>query len=315
MPRTVSRRAKQDEYDEDEEVRQGGPRSRYDDDEDDDRPSRPARRSRRDEEDDEPRSSRRRSRDEDDDDAPRSSRRRSRDTDDDERPKRSETSRRRGQVEDDDEDGERGSSGAVSTTIGRGRDGLRKHRETHKGGNFPDKFKVEEDKKIIVKFLDDDFFVTYYEHWIDEFRGQKRQMSFVCLGDDCPLCEIGDSPSFFALINVLDFTKPKSPAVAVWYASADPGGKIEELINDLEELEKHLTDEDTYAVVSKKKGKNGFFSYAVSKVKARDLEEDYRIAPLDDDELDDFGGQVYDENIVRITPRKTLREIADELSE
>lgn len=224
----------------------------------------------------------------------------------------------------------RGSEDAKSNTISRGRDGLRRHRETHQAGNFPTRFTVEADKKIIVKFLDADFFIGYYQHWLND--SPVKQKSFICLGEDeetreslCPLCDIGDKPTFYVLINVLDFTNKRDPQVRVWYATTNPGECIEEKINDLEELAREkdlpadqwptIADGDRYFVVSKKKGKNGFFSYSVEAVKARDLEEDYNIPPLDDAELAEFLGQTYNEDIVRITPRQTLREIANELSE
>jgi hypothetical protein len=37
--------------------------------------------------------------------------------------------------------------------------------------------------------LFDEPFITFYEH-------ERDGKSFVCLGDDCPLCEIGDEPRY-----------------------------------------------------------------------------------------------------------------------
>ena len=297
MPRSTTRSARRsaDAYDEDQEVRQGGRASRYDDDEDE-APRRSV--------------SRRRSRDEEE-----------------ERPARSRTTTRsRSRREDsDDEDGRdsrrasrtEGAREAKSTSMGRGREGLRKHRETHKSGNYPEKLRVDDGEEVLIKFVDDDFFITYYEHWIEEFKGEKRQMSFVCLGEDCPLCDIGDEPKFYALINVLDLRKPSKPELKVWYATPNPAGKIEDEMESQEgkRTPKSINDPDLYYIVSKKKERNNFRSYSLKEVKARDLEEDYEVEPLDDTELADLNEDAYTEDIVRINKRSDLQDIADELSE
>lgn len=244
-----------------------------------------------------------------------------RDDDEDERPRsrRSEGTRSRSRGEDSDDRESRrasrseGAKEATSTTIGRGREGLRQHRETHKSGDFPDRFKVG-DNEVLVKFLNDDFVITYYEHWIEEFKGEKRQMSFVCLGDDCPLCDIGDDPKFYALINVVDLSNPRKPALKLWYATPNPGGLVEDEMDSLEERDKTIDDPGFYYVVSKKKQRNNFFAYSIKQVKARDLEEDGYGEPLDKTELQDFADKAWGEDVVRINTRRDLKEIADELS-
>jgi hypothetical protein len=267
-----------------------------------------------------------RTREQDDADERRRLHRRSHDEneDEDERPARR-TARSRSRDEDSDKDGREarrsrrseGAREATSSSIGRGREGLRRHRETHQSGDFPDRFKIDEGDKVLIKFLDEEPFVTYYEHWIDEFRREKgRQCSYICLGDEgsgCPLCDIGDKPNFYALFNVVDFAKPSRPKLTVWYATPNPGGLIEDEINELEENNKKLDDPDRYYAVSKKKGKNGFTNYSLTAVKARDLDEDWNAEPLTSDELADF--EKYDDSIVRINKRSELRDIADELND
>lgn len=72
---------------------------------------------------------------------------------------------------------------------------------------------------MLIKFLDDEPFITYYEHQLNELDGKQ---SFVCLGNDCPLCEIGDDPRYRACFNVIDLSDPDDPKVAVWRAAPDP---------------------------------------------------------------------------------------------
>jgi hypothetical protein len=260
-----------------------------------------------------------RSRDEDEDERParRSSRRDSDDSSGDERPRRA---ARRSRDEDEDEGsgrrsrGEGRSSGApMPTNTGRGRASVRKHRETHRSGDFAPKFTVPEKEDVLIKFIDDDFFFTYYEHWIREFQGQRRQMSFVCLGDNCPLCEIGDDPKFTALINVIDLSDPDDPQAKVWYCTPNPAEVVEELMDDAKSSP--VNDKDKYFAVSKKQQKNKFTSYKAVLVKARDLEEDWDTKPLSSGEIDDLAAQAYTEDdCVRITPKRDMQDVADELS-
>jgi hypothetical protein len=269
---------------------------------------------------DEPRSPRRDD-DEDNDRGDRSRRTtRRRSQDEDEHPRRG-TFRSRSRGEDSDDRESRrasrseGAKEATSTTLGRGREGLRRHAETHQGGDFPDRFKVGDDE-VLVKLLDEDFIITYYQHeFFDDFKGEKRQKTFVCLGDDCPLCDIGDSPRFYALINVVNLANPSKPKLELWYATPNPGGLLGDEMDALEERDKKINDPAFYYVVSKKKQKNNFYSYSLKQVKSRDLEEDGYGIPLTDAELAEFIDKAWDEDVVRINPRKELREIADELSD
>lgn len=206
----------------------------------------------------------------------------------------------------------------ISDAIGRGRQGFRDHRKNNPGGaNFPgkdDKFKVDEDVRVTVRFLDDDFFITYYEHeFFKEFEGEKRQKTFICLGSDCPLCAIGDKPKFYGLINVL--IVGRKPGVRLWFATPGPGGKIEDQMDELDEMNppRKVDDPQFYFQVTKTKGKNGFFEYKISRVKARDLEEDFGIQPLTEREIASYAAEKWTDEFIRITPRAKLLEIAEEL--
>jgi hypothetical protein len=161
-------------------------------------------------------------------------------------------------------------------------------------------------EEVLIKFLDGDFILTLYLH---DVKGQ----GLVCLGDDCPLCDIGDSPKFYALINVIDLSNPRKPALKLWYATPNPGGLLEDEIDSLEKRDKQINDPAYYYVVGKKKQQNGFYAYSLKQVKARDLEEDYGVTPLADDELEDFAEKAWTEDVVRINPKSKLQEIADEL--
>jgi len=67
-------------------------------------------------------------------------------------------------------------------------------------GDYPTDFKFTEQGRL-VRFLEDEPFAVYKQHWVDRSEGRR---SFVCLGNDCPLCQIaGDIPRSKAAFNVL----------------------------------------------------------------------------------------------------------------
>jgi len=76
---------------------------------------------------------------------------------------------------------------------------------------------------VLIKFLDGEPSLTYYEHWLNELDGKK---SFVCLGDDCPLCEIGDDPRYRVCFDVIDLSGPGDPKAGVWRATPGPAGDL-----------------------------------------------------------------------------------------
>jgi hypothetical protein len=197
----------------------------------------------------------------------------------------------------------RDSAPAASTRVSKGWGGVRKHRE--ESSSYASNFKVS-DEEVLVKFLDDEPFVTYYQHWLQELDGKK---SFTCLGDDCPLCEIGDDPRFLAVFNVIDLRD--DPEVKIWEASPQPAGEIEEISKN--SRTSPLNRDDLYFAVSKKKGKNGFWAYTILPVKERDLPEDWDMDPLTPSELSGLTDKMYDESIVRISTREELLGVVDDL--
>jgi len=345
--RTLSRRGRRhddDDYDPtpDESKNVG----RYDDDDDyDDRPARGRGRSRRDDEDEAPRSRRAAAYDDDeppargrsrrddeppargrsrrDDEPPARARRR---PDDDEPPARS---RGRGGYDDDDQssrrprrsgrddddrrppsrgrgrDEEHGPRrGATSTTVGRGWGGYDSVKDT--GADYVKTWKLPT-KPTLIKFLDDEPFSTYAEHWLDEQKGKK---SFVCLGEDCPLCDdLGDRPSAYALFNILDLTDPDNPKVEVWKTGKRVAGILRNYSEDRKTSP--LSREDLYWSIFKSGEKGGNVQTNLNPVKARDLVEDWDCDPFTDEELDEFDAKLHtEEEIITVSPRKELRAIA-----
>lgn len=293
--RTISRRSRDENAYEDE------PRSSRKDADEDDRPSRG--RSRRDDRDEEPpRGRTRRTRDEEPEDEPRGRSRRSRDADpeEDDRPRRS----RR----DSDDSPREGSRRPSKSTVGKGWGGYDEVKGS--GSDYVNTWKLPT-KATLIKILDAEPFTTYAEHWLDEITKGKR--SFVCLGEDCPLCDdLGDRPSGYALFNILDLTNPDNPKVEVWKAGKRVAGMLKNYSDD--KKTSPLNREDLYWSIFKSGEKGGNVQTNLNPVKARDLLEDWDVDPFTDDELDEFEKDLHvEEDVVYINSRKDLKEVAENL--
>jgi hypothetical protein len=265
------------------------------------------------------------------DTAPRRSTRRSRsDEDGDERGSR--RSSRRSSRDDDDEREERGSRrsrrssddddrGGSAKRLGRGSSAAKKAKSKASKFNDDDKFAVEEKEEYVIHFLEEDVITAWAEHWIDEFWGQKRKCSFVCLESledaedgDCPLCEYGLKASYRAAYNIVVFDKKGNPSVKYWIATPNPAEKIEDAAGN--KRTSPLNRDDLYFVVSKGKGKGKSFDFKLEKIDASDLDEDFKLEPLDPGELEDLAREMFNpEDVVKLDTRRDLLEVRDEIED
>lgn len=268
----------------------------------------------------------RRAREDDDDEEERPRRRRRRSSDDDE--PRDEDTEPEDDDEDDDEEEERPRRRRGSQSRGRGsksRDEGSKSRgkgsksdskwdkfnDSAKKGGFPERLQFDQDDPMVVKFLEDEPLAVYERHWVNEMpKGNKK--SFTCTeDDDCPLCEVGHEPETRVAFNVLPVyadEKPiDSPQVKVW--DCPPG--LASTLRDLNEDDRKGPLSANYWEVLQFKQKNGFINYSVDFVKERDLEEDFKVDPLDEDEIEEFLDQAYEEtDYVREDSIEDLEEAA-----
>jgi hypothetical protein len=272
-------------------------RSASDDDEpeEEDRPrrSRKARDEETDEEPEErPRRSRR-SRDEDDDEEeekPRRSRR-ARDEDDDEE-------------EEDDEEKPRRPKGSV-------RKGWKGHQENKaKSSDFPEELKIEKDPTLVA-FLEDEPFVSYRQHWVDNPPNGIRKKSWTCLEDDCPLCDLGDRPRTLTSFNVLHISTGGEPEVKILTLGNKAVGQLEGFASD----PKTGPLSRLFWAISKS-GKGSSTAYNFRPVKERDLDEDWDV-DIEDVEaaIETADDKLYDESAVQVPTKRDLKEIAQGLTE
>jgi hypothetical protein len=172
---------------------------------------------------------------------------------------------------------------------------------------FATRLKVESNEKIIVKFLEDEPYTSYKQHWIER-QGQK---SFTCTANlhakGCPLCDAGDRPSSRFCFNVALLSENDEPVIRSYEVGPRVIDSLQIFHTDskMGPLTKH------YWAISKT-GKGGSTQTNHQMVKASDLEEDYSIDPLTDTQLAKLTKQCYDSSIVAIPSYQTLQGIASE---
>ena len=269
-PRRERRRPRDEE--EEERPRRRRPRD-DDDDEDEEEEERPRRKRRsRDEEDEEPRR-RRRPRDDDEDDD-------EEEEDEDDEPRRR-TSPSRARASKKDRGGKKGKPKSRTSNRSTGWDGYDKLKS--QSSSYADKLALTKIRgEVLVKFLDAEPFDFYGLHWFDELSVAKK--GWVCLKsvgeEDCPGCDLGDRANPNALFNVLVLDDDGDWNLKVIAAGTRLTGQLQGLSEG-----KGGLDGPYWSVMAGPKG-SGTANF--QKVKERDLEDDWEIEPLTDDEIDDW---------------------------
>jgi hypothetical protein len=171
-------------------------------------------------------------------------------------------------------------------------------------GAYPTDFKIAEQPKL-VRFLDDAPFMIYEQHWINRTEGKR---SFICLGEDCPLCTIaGDMPRPRFVFNVLVLTE-EEPTVQILNATPTMA-KILRAKNDDPKFGP-LTR--FYWAISRQ-GTATTTQYIVERVKAIDLAEEWE---LDVEEVEKAisSSVKFDESAIFVSPREELLKLARQLA-
>lgn len=301
-PAPRSRRTSRRDEDEEPPALRSRRRAASEDPDEDEEEARPARRSRRaarsEEPDEEERPRfRRAAREEDEAPAPRRSRRAARED-----------------YEDDSSDGfrapeMRGRRSVKTSSRATGQRGWNAYADQKKkGGEFADNFTPSEELTLI-KFLDEVPFDSYREHWVDELKAGTRK-SRTCLGDDCPLCEIGHQARLRVCFNIIDWSDVDKPVLKVWLV----GVRLAESIKNFAEQPKTspINEHGRYWSISRT-GKGNKTEYNLNPVKSRDLDEDWDRDPLTEDEIEDLG-QGQDGPFSKHESYDELAEVADQIA-
>lgn len=161
---------------------------------------------------------------------------------------------------------------------------------------------------VLVKFLEDDPYTSYRQHWLDGRQGQK---SFTCISEmnnsGCPLCDAGDRPSARFAFNVVMLAEDMDPTVKSYELGPRDIDTLKNLHQDPRQgpLPKH------YWAISRT-GKGSTSQRAHQMVRERDMQEEWNIEPLTEAQITSLMKNAYDAGIVPIPSRKTLADIAAE---
>ncbi|WP_329272014.1 hypothetical protein [Streptomyces sp. NBC_01451] len=178
-------------------------------------------------------------------------------------------------------------TGAASTTQA-GWDDVDKVASAAGGGDLY--LKVNENR-MVIKILGDGPFDVFASHWIDEIEDGSK--SIRCWGNaTCPLCQIGDKAKrFSACFDVVSLEDPEVPVMKVW----DVGIKIARQLKEIASDDKRgpLNRPDLYFTIRKETKKKSV-EYTLERVKERDLDEEYNVAPLGEEELRAFQAECHE---------------------
>lgn len=171
---------------------------------------------------------------------------------------------------------------------------------------FAQRFKPDQEQ-VVVKFLEDDPYTSYRQHWIDR-PGQK---SFTCTAQmhpkGCPLCDTGDRPSSKYCFNVAILSPSEDPVVR----SYEVGTRVIDSLKNFHQDPKMGPLSKHYWAISKT-GQKQSTQTNHQLVKATDLVEDWEIDPLTEAQIAALKKQCYDYSIVSIPSYKQLQEVAAE---
>jgi len=179
-----------------------------------------------------------------------------------------------------------------------------------KGSEWAPKLEAEEGSPAIIKFFQDEGpFLVYRQHWCPWMpKGEKK--SYVCAGDDCPICDKGDRPAYKEVYNVIDVTDPEDPKVVILTLGRRDSKKLVTLNND---RTGPLTNPSTYYRFERLgDGSDGPIQTQINAVKARDLEEDWDVTPLTEDEIQELASRAWTaESVISLSSMEVLQQVAD----
>lgn len=173
-----------------------------------------------------------------------------------------------------------------------------------KNDEYAEDFKFSTQAQLI-RFLEDEPFASYPEHWIDAITTGKR--SFVALETDDPFTiMLGSKPRAKVAWNVL-VASDEEPTVKVLTA----GPMLAKMLRAANADPKRGPLTKYYWAVSRL-GNGPETSYVLDRVRVTDLAEEW---DLDPEKLEALVAKAekYDSSIITITPREEMLEIARKL--
>lgn len=202
-------------------------------------------------------------------------------------------------VEDDEEETPR-------RVIRGGWEGAKQLKSEATDSSYAQRLKITEEP-IIIKFLEAAPYAAYRQHWMER-SGQK---SFTCIANidkaGCPLCDSGNRASNKFAFNVVLLTPGEDPVLR----SYEVGSRVVDQLKNFNEDPRQGPLPKHYWAVSRT-GKGATTATNHQLVKGRDLEEEWGVEELSENEFSKFLKTSYTSEIVPVPTRKDLLGIAKE---
>lgn len=163
------------------------------------------------------------------------------------------------------------------------------------------RLKLSEDSQII-KFIGDAPYASYGQHWIER-SGQK---SFVCIGEDCPLCKAGLRPAKRSAFNVALLAEGEEPSLR----SLEVGPRVIDQLKNFHNSDRTGPLDKHYWAISRT-GKGATSSTLLQVVKTADLAE-WGLNPLSKEDMNYMLENAYTSDIIQIPSKRDLLQIASE---
>jgi len=184
--------------------------------------------------------------------------------------------------------------------------------------NIANRVRFSQDDTVVVKFLEDEPFAVWEQYFVgDRPQGQQKVFVVPFDADEDPLAEIGLKPAMRAAFNVVvlynEGLDEVDPAPEVTVLEAPPG--LAKTLAKRNDDPRQGPLSAHYWGITQYKADNGFLQYSVDFVKTRDVQEDFQVEPLMEDEIEEFEDSLLsEEDYVTETPLSTLREVAKEVA-
>jgi len=197
-----------------------------------------------------------------------------------------------------DEDSE-SATAKVGTTVQQGWDAFDTLVKSETS-EFPTDFRFSESPQL-VKFLEDQPFASYEQHWIERPKGKK---SFVCIGEACPLCDVlGDKPRGKFAFNVLVLSG-ETQGVQILTA---PPSLARQIKKAHEDERKGPLNKEFWEI--SRLGMGPTTQYTLNFVRGRDLAEEWKMS---NDAVQELVAAAvpFTAEVIRETPRSEMLEVA-----
>jgi hypothetical protein len=164
----------------------------------------------------------------------------------------------------------------------------------------------------IVKFIQQMPYASFRRHWIRRVAGMRAYVCLQSFNRDCPLCDVGDRASAVSAFNIIVCGDDGEGVLKAWECGVRITQTLKTFANDpkVGPLDKR----QLYFAVSKTEASNRQQAQTmVVPARERDLQEDYGIPPLTDEDIERLLEKAYTNEVIQMNSRSELEQVADEI--